>query len=77
MHDKAMIKTKMMQNAQEITRLQSYINETFALRDNSEQYYEEWKRACAEFHAQYNDLAFPGGWEDALERVKRGDSDTI
>ena len=37
----------------------------------------EWERACAEFHKRYSALAFPGGYEGALERIKSGDPNAM
>ena len=39
----------------------------------------EWKEACEEFHARYDGLAFPGGYQrgGALYRIAYGDADTM
>jgi hypothetical protein len=36
-----------------------------------------WEAACAEFHAQYDALAFPGGYEAGLRRIQAGDAEAI
>jgi hypothetical protein len=64
-------------NAVEITRLNSRINETVKLRDQSPAKKQEWQQACAEFHAKIGGLAFPGGYSGALERIVAGDSDAM
>ncbi|MDR3479730.1 MAG: hypothetical protein P4L91_03360 [Burkholderiaceae bacterium] len=65
------------ENAEEISRLHARIHETFLFRGKSVMKREEWQRACAEFHARYDILAFPGGYTNAFERIARGDADTI
>jgi hypothetical protein len=61
-------------NAEEIRRLHDRIGATFEKRDRSP---EAWKAACAEFHQRYDQLAFPGGYAGALERILAGDPQTI
>ena len=36
-----------------------------------------WTQACAEFHATYDGLAFPGGYGSALARLACNDCETI
>jgi hypothetical protein len=57
-------------NAAELRRLRACIEETLARRGRDRQ---AWRDACAEFHARYDALAFPGGYEGALERLVAGD----
>lgn len=71
------IKEVLGQNADEIRRLHSRIHETVRNRGKSEEQKERWQRACAEFHARYNDLAFPGGYDGAGQRILAGDSVAI
>ena len=33
----------------------------------------DWQNAAAIFHNRYNDLAFPGGYDGALDRLLAGD----
>ncbi|WP_220718579.1 hypothetical protein [Agarivorans litoreus] len=61
----------------EISRLRDRIHETFALRNRNEHKLREWESACKEFHERYPKLAFPGGLENALERIVSGDSKAI
>ena len=35
------------------------------------------KRLCAEFHSQYDDLAFPSGYSTAFERIAAHDLEAI
>lgn len=64
-------------NGDEIARLHARIHETFLSRGKSAQKREEWQRACAAFHARYDELAFPGGYTGALERIAAGDLETM
>jgi len=63
--------------ATEIRRLHARIHETFRYRDASQQQRDEWKDACAEFHARYNMLAFPDGYDGAVERIIAGDPKAV
>lgn len=63
----------MLRNAEEIERLRDRIDVTVRERDKSPEKYQEWKNACAEFHARGNELSFPGGWQ-TVERIVTGDS---
>ncbi|MCC5848052.1 MAG: hypothetical protein JJU29_08155 [Verrucomicrobia bacterium] len=70
--------TKQIQeNGKEISRLHARIHEKFnkshAHRDDE----EAWKNACAEFHARFDELAFPGGLNTAYERVESGEPDAV
>ncbi len=65
------------ENAEQIRLLHARIHETFKLRDRSAMKREEWSRACSEFYARYDMLAFPGGYAGARERIEQGDTNTI
>jgi hypothetical protein len=67
--DSDRLKQKILENAAEIARLHKRIHETFAVRLKSPDKRRDWEQACAEFHARYNGLAFPGGYGGALERI--------
>jgi hypothetical protein len=72
--DSEPIKERIRENAAEIVRLHSRIHETYTQRSKSSEKMREWKQACAEFHARYAGLAFPGGYQgDVLERISRGE----
>ena len=64
-------------NATELRPLDARIHETFRTWNRSPEAKEAWERACAEFHAQYDQLAFPGGYTGALGRIVAGDRQTI
>ncbi|MEM9348154.1 MAG: hypothetical protein AAGB26_16210 [Planctomycetota bacterium] len=65
------------ENARVISRLHGRIHATFAHRDEGESQYDEWKTACADFHAHYDSLAFLGGVREARERLRSGENDAI
>lgn len=69
------IKGRIRENAAEIVRLHSRIHETYSQRAESAEKRREWEKACAEFHARYDRLAFPTGYQGggALRRVEYGD----
>lgn len=75
--DSDRIKERISENAAEIVRLHSRIHETVRDRQESPKKRLEWDRACAEFHRRYSNLAFPGGYEGALERITSGDPNTM
>jgi len=64
-------------NAEELRRLKANIDESVELRNKSARHAEKWKAACAELHRRYSQLAFPGGYDGALERISAGDPATI
>ena len=59
-------------NASEISRLHARIHGTVKLRGRGSAENQQWEQACAEFHARYDELAFPGGYTGALERITAG-----
>ncbi len=63
--------------ARRITVLHDRIHETFKKRDDGPEARAEWSQACDEFHRQYDGLAFPGGYEAGLEKIRAGDSRAI
>jgi hypothetical protein len=65
------------ENARRVAELHERIHQTFKRRDNSPEARAEWSKACAEFHRQYDALAFPGGYSAALEKIQAGDSGAI
>jgi hypothetical protein len=64
-------------NAEEIRRLHARIHETVRNRAKSSEQKELWQRACAEFHTRYDKLAFPGGYDTAIDRILSRDSEAI
>jgi hypothetical protein len=71
------MKERIHQNAAEIVRLHSRIHATVKYRTKSPEKRREWEQACAEFHARYEKLAFPGGYRNALERISRGEPEAM
>jgi len=71
------LKRAISTTATEIRRLHSRIHETVCYRDASQQQRDEWENACAEFHARYDMLAFPDGYDGAVERIIAGDPKAV
>ncbi|MDH4227986.1 MAG: hypothetical protein OEV59_09620 [Deltaproteobacteria bacterium] len=71
------LKELILRNAEEIRRIDARIHETVAYRDESKEKHMEWSNACAEFHARYDKLAFPGGYEGACERMLAGEEEAM
>jgi hypothetical protein len=70
-------RTIIQRNAKRVAELHARIHETFKNRSNSKEAWQEWERACADFHRQYDSLAFPGGYEQGVKRLQAGDSHAI
>ena len=64
-------------NAEKINQLKARIEETMKFRDKNEHKRKEWQTACAEFHEQYDSLAFPGGLSGAFDRILEGDPEAM
>ena len=64
-------------NAKIINQLKQRIDETLKHRDENDQRRKEWMAACADFHSQYDALAFPGGLSGAYERIIEGDPKAV
>jgi hypothetical protein len=71
------LKQSIREGAAEIVRLHSRIHETLADRKKRPEKQREWEKACAEFHARYDKLAFPGGYSGALQRISSGDPEAV
>jgi hypothetical protein len=71
--DSERLKTTIRENANELVRLHALIHETYRNRGEGALQRAQWQAACDEFHAQYSDLAFPGGYEGALDRISSGE----
>ena len=70
------LKSKIFRDAEEINRLGARVKETFRA-PRTEANVEAWRKACAEFYCRYEELAFPGGYTGAHERLLAGDAQTI
>jgi hypothetical protein len=77
--DSELIRERIRESAAEIVRLHSRIHETYARRSESPERMREWKGACAEFHARFDRLAFPTGYQGggALRRIEYGDPEAM
>jgi hypothetical protein len=75
--DTERLKREIVTGANEVARLHARIHEAFAVRGKSPKDRDAWVSACAEFHARYNELAFPGGYEGVEERIVAGDVEAI
>lgn len=60
-------------NAHQIRELHHRLHQAFHVQPHG----PDHKRACEEFHVQYDALAFPGGYENGLQRISDGDPETI
>jgi len=70
------LKQVILANADELRRLNARINETYQLL-NKPDGARNWQQACEAFHSNYDRLAFPGGYDGALERLKMSDPATV
>jgi hypothetical protein len=68
---------EILRNAEIINRLKKRIDETVKYRDKNDNKRKEWEKACADFHSQYNTLAFPGGVSGAYERIVSGEPKAV
>ena len=71
------LKRHIEENAETIRRLHDRIDDTYAQKTRSPDHHKKWSEACAEFHARFDELSFPGGFETARERIMAGDLETI
>ena len=68
------IKETILKNAREVSRLHTALHAAHCRRDESVQARDAWTQAAHEFNERYNDLAFPGGYAGALDRLLAGDA---
>ena len=68
---------EIIQNSNKIRELHKRIHHTVNFRHISIHKRKEWETACANFHAQYGLLAFPGRFNGAYERILDGDPKAI
>ncbi len=61
-------------NAAEIQRLKEAIDNAVIHRSESKEAFDNWVKACDEFHHRFDALAFPGGLSHALESLGAGDT---
>jgi hypothetical protein len=77
--DTARLKRQILENTAEIIRLKARIKKSFRDRGKSPAKRHEWEQACAEFHARYDGLAFPSGYQGGgvLNRISYGDREAM
>ncbi|MCE9591777.1 MAG: hypothetical protein K8S99_14780 [Planctomycetes bacterium] len=63
-------------NGKRICEMHARIHETLRNRDTAEGR-KAWQQACAAFHAEYDALAFPGGYASGVVRLRENDPDAI
>ncbi len=61
-------------NAAKIRELHADIHRKVGNRWRSDEDHKAWTDACERFHKTYNDLAFPGGLEQAMTLLKNRDA---
>lgn len=64
-------------NAERLRNLQARVNETEKSRSKSSEHLKAWQEACKQFNEEYNSLAFPGGLREGIDKIKKGDVQTI
>jgi hypothetical protein len=78
MRDRDQLRAQMILNTSEIIRLHRRIHETVKRRGESAKARQDWSQACEEFHARYDQLCLPGGWDAGfLDRLLSGDPDAV
>lgn len=70
------LKQQVRENALEIERLRARLKTAYAQRHTHG--HQPWDDACRELHARYDELAFPGGYGDAVfKRLATGERNTV
>ena len=64
-------------NAERLRALHAAIDETAKSRDKSTEHRKAWQTACDAMHASYDSLAFPGGLNSQLTRLKDGNGEAV
>lgn len=65
------------ENARRIKELHGRVKEAFQRRGEGPEARAAWGRACEEFHREYDLLAFPGGYEAGLAKIRAGEGRAI
>ena len=76
-HPRAPMERLIRANADEINRLSQVIRDTAGTRWRGPEERERHAAACAEFRQNYERLAFPGGYANALNRLAEHDPNTL
>jgi hypothetical protein len=71
------LRQQIHQNAATLRAMHARIYETFATRGEGPAHRQAWQDACAIFRIRFDSLAFPGGYEGALDRLLAGDPYTM
>jgi hypothetical protein len=64
-------------NAEKLRQLHKTIEATYRDRQVDEKHYQVWAEACQCFHNSFDRLAFPGGLEQEMDLLKRGDAQAV
>ncbi len=63
--------------AKRSAELHARVHQTYACKDSSPEARAQYFQACLDFRNQQDALAFPGGYEAGLERIRAGDGVAI
>jgi hypothetical protein len=64
------------ENASQICKLHARIQDTLRSRGTAKGRLS-WEKACADFNAKYDALAFPGGYKAGLQRIRDNDPEAL
>jgi hypothetical protein len=64
-------------NAEHLRALQTAVHEAVKTRDKSAEHRKAWQDASATFLASYDRLAFPGGLDKQMMRLKEGNGEAV
>ena len=64
-------------NERTLGQLKEAIDVAVVERALDEEHHHLWVQACERFHSSFNQLAFPGGLEQELESLRRGEQQAI
>lgn len=76
-HPRAPMERLIRANADEINRLRQVIRDTAGTRWRGPEQMQRHAAACAEYSQCYEQLAFPGGYVNALKQLAEQDPDTV
>ncbi len=76
-HPRAPMEGLIRANADEINRLRQVIRDTAGTRWRGPEQMQRHAAACAEYSQRYEQLAFPGGYANALKQLAEQDPDTV
>jgi hypothetical protein len=64
-------------NAERLRALQAAVYEAVQTRDKSVKHRKDWQDTSATFFASYDRLAFPGGLDSQMTRLKEGNGEAV